>query len=267
MGHVRQKAAFYDARGVAAEVLSRRRSRRPSPTCGRAWRAPSGCRATASSTRRRRVAAARARPPPGRRVGRGARRGDRAGPRVDGGRGRSRRGRQRGRAAAPRLSRPADRPAKGHLVITDRYPGFCRHQLVELGYLKSAHTLARESVAFNVQPRPTGQLLVGSSRELVGWDASIKRPVRGRMLAARRVPARRSRASRAPHLGGLPAGDAGQPAADRPVGARPGIAAGHEGLGVTTALGTARADRRPVSAGRRPRPRALRPAAARCPRA
>ncbi len=25
---------------------------------------------------------------------------------------------------------------KGHLVITDRYPGFVRHQLVELGYLK-----------------------------------------------------------------------------------------------------------------------------------
>src|SRR5262249_12697632 len=31
------------------------------------------------------------------------------------------------------------RPRKGHLVITDRYPGFVRHQLVELGYLKSAH--------------------------------------------------------------------------------------------------------------------------------
>ena len=29
---------------------------------------------------------------------------------------------------------------KGHLVITDRYPGFVRHQLVELGYLKSAHS-------------------------------------------------------------------------------------------------------------------------------
>ncbi|HXF24883.1 MAG TPA: FAD-dependent oxidoreductase, partial [Gemmatimonadaceae bacterium] len=44
-------------------------------------------------------------------------------------------------------------PRKGHLVITDRYPGFCRHQLVELGYLTSAHTMTTESVAFNVQPR------------------------------------------------------------------------------------------------------------------
>ncbi|HEX7961727.1 MAG TPA: FAD-dependent oxidoreductase, partial [Terriglobales bacterium] len=42
---------------------------------------------------------------------------------------------------------------KGHLVITDRYPGFIRHQLVELGYLKSAHSLTSDSVAFNVQPR------------------------------------------------------------------------------------------------------------------
>src|SRR4051794_19660680 len=32
------------------------------------------------------------------------------------------------------------RKRKGHLVITDRYPGFVHHQLVELGYLKSAHT-------------------------------------------------------------------------------------------------------------------------------
>ena len=71
-------------------------------------------------------------------------------------------------------------PRNGHLVITDRYPGFLRHQVVELGYLKSAHTLTRESVAMNVQPRTTGQLLVGSSRELVGFDASLNRPLRAR---------------------------------------------------------------------------------------
>ena len=34
------------------------------------------------------------------------------------------------------------RKRKGHLVITDRYPGYVHHQLVELGYLKSAHSLA-----------------------------------------------------------------------------------------------------------------------------
>ncbi|HEY5906592.1 MAG TPA: FAD-dependent oxidoreductase, partial [Vicinamibacteria bacterium] len=74
-------------------------------------------------------------------------------------------------------------PRKGHLVISARAPGFLRHQVVELGYLKSAHTLTRESVAFNVQPRKTGQLLVGSSREFVGYDANINPAVCGQMVS------------------------------------------------------------------------------------
>ena len=102
-------------------------------------------------------------------------------------------------AEAPRLV-PAlpIAPRKGHLVITDRYPGFLRHQVIELGYLRSAHALTRESVAFNVQPRRTGQLLVGSSRELVGWDASINRPLRARMLrrAAEYLPGPRAARTR-----------------------------------------------------------------------
>ncbi len=73
-------------------------------------------------------------------------------------------------------------PRKGHLVITDRYPGFCRHQLVELGYLKSAHTPSPESVAFNLQPRATGQMLLGSSREFVGFEAGVNRGIRDRMI-------------------------------------------------------------------------------------
>jgi D-hydroxyproline dehydrogenase subunit beta len=131
-------------------------------------------------------------------------------------------------------------PRKGHLVITDRYPGFLRHQVVELGYLKSAHGLSRESVAFNVQPRRTGQLLVGSSRELVGWDDSLNRPLRGRMLsrATGYLPAlARLRALRT-WVGFRPATPDGLPL----VGMwepRLWVAAGHEGLGITTAPGTA----------------------------
>jgi hypothetical protein len=37
-----------------------------------------------------------------------------------------------------------------------------------------------ESVAFNLQPRRTGQMLLGSSREFVGFDAAINRPLRAR---------------------------------------------------------------------------------------
>jgi len=71
---------------------------------------------------------------------------------------------------------------KGHLVITDRYPGFVRHQLVELGYLKSAHSLTSDSVAFNVQPRQTGQLLIGSSRQYGVDDPKIDNFMLGKML-------------------------------------------------------------------------------------
>ena len=65
-------------------------------------------------------------------------------------------------------------PRKGHLLITDRYPGFVHHQLVELGYLKSAHESMEDSVAFNIQPRQTGQLLIGSSRQFGNDDSEVE---------------------------------------------------------------------------------------------
>ena len=75
------------------------------------------------------------------------------------------------------------RKRKGHLVITDRYPGFLRHQLVELGYLKSAHKVVADSVAFNVQPRQTGQILIGSSRQGGSEDSAVEEEILARMLA------------------------------------------------------------------------------------
>jgi glycine/D-amino acid oxidase-like deaminating enzyme len=147
-------------------------------------------------------------------------------------------------AAAPELTPglPIE-PRKGHLVITDRYPGFARHQLVELGYLRSAHGRAAESVAFNLQPRRTGQMLLGSSREFVGFDSAINRPLRARMIrrALEYAPALAGLSAIRTWVGFRPATPDNLPLVGRwePV---PGlwIAAGHEGLGVTTALGTAR---------------------------
>lgn len=134
-------------------------------------------------------------------------------------------------------------PRKGHLAITDRYPGFVRHQLVELGYLASAHTMTAASVAFNVQPRATGQALIGSSRELVGWDASINRAILRRMLdrAVEFMPSLAGLSIVRTWTGFRPATPDKLPL----VGAwtpTPGlwIAAGHEGLGIATSLGTAR---------------------------
>jgi glycine/D-amino acid oxidase-like deaminating enzyme len=150
---------------------------------------------------------------------------------------------------APRLTAglPIE-PRKGHLVITDRYPGFCRHQLVEIGYLKSAHVLTAggSSVAFNVQPRATGQFLVGSSREFVGWNSAPNPDILERMirrgvefmpslagLSALRVWTgfRPATPDKLPLIGRWTSPDMGRPG--------PWIAAGHEGLGITTATGTA----------------------------
>jgi D-hydroxyproline dehydrogenase subunit beta len=134
------------------------------------------------------------------------------------------------------------RPRKGHLVITDRYTGFARHQLVELGYLKSAHSIATDSVAFNIQPRPTGQMLIGSSRQFDTEDGAIDPAILARMLQrtneympdARQLSAirtwtgfRAATPDKLPLIGPWPATN--------------GIflAAGHEGLGITTSLATA----------------------------
>ena len=146
-------------------------------------------------------------------------------------------------------------PRKGHLIVTDRYPRFCRHQLVETGYLESAHDMNSASVAFNLQPRSTGQLLLGSSRELSGWDASLNREIVSAMIARAThfVPALQRVQALRVWTGFRPATADGLPF----IGAWPmldgvWVAAGHEGLGITTALGTAQlladllADRQPA---------------------
>lgn len=135
------------------------------------------------------------------------------------------------------------RPRKGHLVITDRYPGKIRHQLVELGYLKSAHSSSEDSVAFNVQPRITGQLLVGSSRQYRPRDGGVEGTMVARMLhrAFEYLPDLAELSSlrawtgfRAATPDKLPL--IGPWAPDPTVL----VAAGHEGLGITSSLATGR---------------------------
>lgn len=145
---------------------------------------------------------------------------------------------------APRLCPELPlRPKKGHLVITDRYPRTVRHQLVELGYVKSAHSSSGTSVAFNVQPRPTGQLLIGSSRQFDTVDAAVEPAILGRMLrrALEYVPALADCNAIRTWTGFRAATPDGQPIVG-PHPWRPNLwlAVGHEGLGVTTAPATAR---------------------------
>ena len=147
-------------------------------------------------------------------------------------------------AWAPELTPGIEvRKRKGHLVITDRYPGWVRHQLVELGYLKSAHSISTDSVAFNVQPRMTGQLLIGSSRQYGVEYSAVDAHMLVRMLrrAEEYMPGiselsairtwtgfRAATPDKLPLIG---------PVADDP---RLYLATGHEGLGITTSMATGR---------------------------
>jgi glycine/D-amino acid oxidase-like deaminating enzyme len=135
------------------------------------------------------------------------------------------------------------RKRKGHLVITDRYPAFVHHQIVELGYLKSAHGTSKDSVAFNIQPRKTGQVLIGSSRQFDADSTAVDQHILDRMLnrAFEYMPAlgklsstrvwtghRAATPDKLPLIGPSQSSD------------RIWLATGHEGLGITTSLGTGR---------------------------
>jgi glycine/D-amino acid oxidase-like deaminating enzyme len=137
----------------------------------------------------------------------------------------------------------AVRKRKGHLVITDRAPRFVRHQIVELGYLKSAHSTGKDSVAFNIQPRITGQMLIGSSRQFDVETSAVDQPILNRMLqrAFEYLPGlaqlsairvwtghRAATPDKLPMIGPSVVSD------------RIWLATGHEGLGITTSLGTGR---------------------------
>jgi len=131
---------------------------------------------------------------------------------------------------------------KGHLVITDRYPGFVRHQLVELGYLKSAHKLTSDSVAFNVQPRRTGQLLIGSSRQYGNDDPAVDASILARMIErAQSYMPRLAELSSLRVWTGFRAATPDKLPLIGPA-SEPGVflAIGFEGLGITNAPGAAR---------------------------
>ncbi len=131
---------------------------------------------------------------------------------------------------------------KGQLLLTVPSPGLLRHQIVELGYLRSAHQLTGESIAFNIQPRLTGEILIGSSRQSGTLDPAVDPLLLHRMLdrAYSFMPAlagiatsrtwtgfRAATPDKIPYLG---------PTEDSSIL----LAMGFEGLGITTAPAAAR---------------------------
>jgi len=145
---------------------------------------------------------------------------------------------------SPELTAGIDvKKRKGHLVISDRYPQSLRHQLVELGYLKSAHTMTAESVAFNIQPRKTGQLLIGSSRQFEVDETGVDVSILNRMLSrAIEFLPRLGKLSSLRAWTGFRAATPDKlpligPDVEHP---RLYLATGHEGLGITTSMATAK---------------------------
>ncbi len=132
---------------------------------------------------------------------------------------------------------------KGHLAITDRYPGRLAHQVVSMNYGQAAAGPDALAVATNVQPRPTGQWMIGSCRQDGQVDTTVDHAVLAKLLAGAitLLPCLAEMRIIRAWSGMRPASPDGHPI----IGAHPGrpgiwLAAGHEGLGVTTAFGTAR---------------------------
>jgi len=100
-----------------------------------------------------------------------------------------------------------------------------------------------DSVAFNVQPRKTGQILIGSSRQFGVDDGSTEAPMLTKMLARviEYMPSIRNLSMIRTWTGFRAATPDNLPL----IGVCPGykkvyLATGHEGLGISTSLATAR---------------------------
>ena len=137
-------------------------------------------------------------------------------------------------------------PRKGHLAITARYPRRLSHQVVSMAYGQTEGQTeagsAALAVAANVQPRITGQWLIGSCRQDGIRHADVDPRVLARVLhsAIALLPCLADMTIIRSWTGMRPATVDGRPVIGRhPTLPRVWVAAGHEGLGVTTAFGTA----------------------------
>ncbi|MFS2216236.1 NAD(P)/FAD-dependent oxidoreductase, partial [Telluria sp. Tellsp104] len=137
-------------------------------------------------------------------------------------------------------------PRKGHLAITARYPKHLSHQVVSMDYGQTEGQTEAGSdavaVAANVQPRITGQWLIGSCRQDGIRHADVDPRVLARVLrsAIALLPCLADMKIIRSWTGMRPATYDGRPVIGRhPTLERVWVAAGHEGLGVTTAFGTA----------------------------
>ncbi len=132
-------------------------------------------------------------------------------------------------------------PRRGHVVVTEPLPPLVRHKVYEAGYVDDVESddAALLSTAV-VEGTPSGPILLGSSRELVGFDlrlsgAAISMIARG---AAELFPFLRDVRAIRTYLGFRPASPDHLPIIGE---GEAGLwyATGHEGAGIGLAMGTA----------------------------
>jgi glycine/D-amino acid oxidase-like deaminating enzyme len=132
-------------------------------------------------------------------------------------------------------------PRRGHVVVTEPLPPLIRHKVYEAGYVDDVESddAALLSTAV-VEGTPSGPILLGSSRELVGFDrrlsgAAISMIARG---AAALFPFLRDVRAIRTYLGFRPASPDHLPIIGE---GEAGLwyATGHEGAGIGLAMGTA----------------------------
>jgi D-hydroxyproline dehydrogenase subunit beta len=126
-------------------------------------------------------------------------------------------------------------PRKGQLVALGAPRDFIRHKLIEFGYVEAAAGGGAElAVAAVIEQTLDGdEILIGSSRERVGFDATVRDEVTQAMLkrAARFVPGIVDLPVRQAWAGFRPWLPDGLPAIG-PLGEGVWVSTGHEGSGV-----------------------------------
>jgi glycine/D-amino acid oxidase-like deaminating enzyme len=66
------------------------------------------------------------------------------------------------------------RPRKGHILVTSKTPGLINHPLLEGGYAATVQSSENDAqVALVAEKTSTGSLLLGSSRQLIGFDRRV----------------------------------------------------------------------------------------------
>jgi len=138
------------------------------------------------------------------------------------------------------------RPRKGHILVTAKVPGLIRHPLLEGGYAATVQSASEGlEVAFVAEMTASGTLLLGSSRQFVGYDRGVSLPV-VQALAARAAHFLPPLAGRGVKVirsyAGLRPWSPDHRPLIGPVEAVPGfyLAAGHEGAGIGLAPVTGR---------------------------